>query len=193
MRRGRLAPLRPRTHSAAGVEQTLTSKYMADHRVSALLTDVVNDLVLLQPPDALKFLHDRLGQVLGGGDVQRVSPVRSRRRAVPAPRLLMRGCVTARCAESCRLTPRTRRRPARTRCACTSSVSAPRAQRAGAHCALQRTRTSRTASAPSGPRSRRSRCRRVRRHARRRVATPVRRPRDSRAKRRGTARQRTGD
>jgi len=66
MRRGRLAPLRPRTQSAVGVDQTLASKYMAHHRVSDLLHDVINDLVLLQPPDALKFLHNRLGQVKRG-------------------------------------------------------------------------------------------------------------------------------
>ena len=65
MLRNRLAALRPPAYSAAGVEQALATKYMADHCVADLLRDVLNDLVLLQPPDALQFLHDRLGQVGG--------------------------------------------------------------------------------------------------------------------------------
>ena len=65
MLRDRLAALRPPAYSAAGVEQALATKYMADHCVADLLRDVLNDLVLLQHPDALQFLHDRLGQVGG--------------------------------------------------------------------------------------------------------------------------------
>ena len=41
----------------------LASKYMAEHKVSEILREITTDLVLMQPTDALKFMHDRIGQV----------------------------------------------------------------------------------------------------------------------------------
>jgi hypothetical protein len=64
MQKRRLSPLRPGPRARAGVEPTLASKYMQDHRVSEILREVTTDLVLLQPEDAIKYMYTRLGQVI---------------------------------------------------------------------------------------------------------------------------------